>query len=298
MEAMRAELESMFSGEVTVSDPEPTLTETPGRMVSPSYFEAMGLHAAQGSLFTDEEAQKRSRVLVLGANLGSTLYEDGKAMGRQIIMNRQIYTIVGVLAPTGTELDGFGYTPLFRTAVFGRSSQTEVHFMVADPAALPEAEAQVTLWFTQKHGVVSVSAPREAAEQANGRNSRLAVIILFLAGSGFFIAAVNVSNILLSRTIRQFRSIGILKALGASKADIFRLYFLESGFLALGGMAAGIALTVLLSGFLATQLGSGALSELGIVLGVAASTIITMLITLYPSFQASKVPAAQAVKME
>ncbi len=295
---MRAESEAMVSETLELSDPEPLLEEMPGKMVSPAFFEAMRLEAVEGSVFTELEAENRDRVLVLGSNLAESLYEDGKSFGRQIIMNRQIYTIIGVLKETGTDIDNFGFTPYFISFFAGRFNAVSVNFMVADPADLDDAESQITHYFTQKHGIVSVNTPRRQAEEANRRNARLAIIILFLAGSGFFIAVVNVSNILLSRTIRQFRSIGIHKALGASRSDIFSLYFTESLFLSLAGMALGIVFTVFLSLLLKTRLSSGAMSMSGLLIGIIASTLITILITLYPSYQASKVPAAQAVKME
>ena len=144
-----------------------------------------------------------------------------------------------------------------RFLVSAKFVSPELHFMVSEAEDLDDAEFQIYRWFSMNHGNITITSPREQAEEANGRNSRLAAIILFLAGAGFLIASVNVSNILLSRTIRQFRNIGILKALGASAVDIFRLYFIESLFLSICGMLAGAGITALLSSVLSSGLGEG-----------------------------------------
>lgn len=297
-EEMQEEIRRMFEPLPEIDGPEPVLTEIRGRMVSPAYFEAMDLNAAQGDLFTEQEAEERSNVLVLGSVLAEKLFEDGESYGRRIIMNRRLYTISGVLEPAGTDLDNYAYTPYSLNNFAARFMPSEIHFMVNDAQLLDDAEFQIYRWFSLKHGSINVTTPRAQAEEANSRNSRLAAIILFLAGAGFLIASVNVSNILLSRTIRQYRNIGILKALGASAVDIFRLYFLESVFLSLCGTAAGAGITFLFSGILKSSLGEGSMSTAGALIGIISALTITIALTVYPSLQASKVPAAQAVKME
>ena len=295
---MRDEIRRQMEPLPEIDDPEPVLEEINGRMVSPEYFTAMGLAVAQGDVFTEQEAEDASNIIVLGSELAKTLFEDGESYGRRLIMNRRIYTITGVLKPTGTDLDKYGFTPFYLNQFAARFIPAEIHFMVGSSDDLDDAEFQIYRWFSMKHGNVTVTTPREQAELANSRNSRLAAIILFLAGAGFLIASVNVSNILLSRTIRQFRNIGILKALGASAADLFRLYFIESLFLSVCGMLAGGVITLLLSALLSSNLGAGIMSPLGGLIGVLGAVVITIALTIYPSFQASKVPAAQAIKTE
>ena len=297
-EEMKEEIKKMFEAPPEIDDPQPVLDVIKGRMVSPKFFDAMELEISQGDFFSQNEITDRSNVIILGAELAGMLYEDGESYGRKIILNNMIYTITGILSPTGTGLDEYGYTPFFINDFIAKFFSADIHFMVDKAEDLDEAEFQIYRWFRMKHGDVTVETPREQAEEANSRNSRLAAIILFLAGAGFLIASVNVSNIMLGRTIRQFRNIGILKALGASAADIFRLYFIESLFLSVCGMLGGICITVILSRLISSGLGAGSLSFAGAVIGIIAAVIITAALTIYPSLQASRVPAAQAIKTE
>ena len=297
-EEFRRDIEEMMAPAPEVDGPQPILEEMNGKMVSPEYFDAMELTAAEGSIFTQEEAEKNSSIVVLGSTLAKQLFEDGISYGRKIVMDRRIYTITAVLDPTGTDLDEYAFTPRYVSGMMARFMSPEIHFMVADAKDIEDAEFQIEQWFEMNHGNITVTTPRTQVEEANARNARLAIIILLLAGSGFLIATVNVSNILLSRTIRQFRDIGILKALGASAMDIFRLYFIESLFLSIAGMLAGSGVSAIMSKLLSNELGEGSMSLLGALIGIAGAVLVTILLTIYPSAQASKVPAAQAIKTE
>lgn len=108
-----------FPGELKVpaSTPDglkPQLEYLLGLEVTPEFFAARGLTAAAGSLFTDEDVRRGEPVLVLGAHAGSTLFEDGRSLNRQVPSLSRLYRIIGVLAPTGTVEDEQAFTPARR----------------------------------------------------------------------------------------------------------------------------------------------------------------------------------------
>jgi len=143
-----------------------------------------------------------------------------------------------------------------------------------------------------------ISIPRAEAEAAKVRATRLATVVLFLSLAGLLIAAVNVSNILYGRAVRRHRSVGILKALGASMRDVFRLFFSEA--LLLGGFGAvlGIGISVLLSKLMESTLGFEQISVAVLAAGIAGAWAITMALTVFPALQAARVPAAEAIRNE
>ena len=146
--------------------------------------------------------------------------------------------------------------------------------------------------------MVNITIPREEAETTRDRNSRLVTVILFLAVSGLLIAGVNVSNILLARTIRRRREVGILKALGASMKDIFRLFFLEAFLMSFLGALLGFLVSRLLSQVMESSMGFGPITLGMLGPGVLISWLLTMALTVLPAMQASRVPAADAMRTE
>jgi putative ABC transport system permease protein len=289
--------------------PEPVLERVDGYMVSPEFFSAWGLHPTAGSLFTVSDLAKGESLLVLGSEVAKNMFEDGESLGRQVVMRMQVYDIIGILEPTGTSYDNNAFAPAFMPDLQGQFAQiarrffawnTNLFFTVEDPGRLDEARSQLASWFdtTYGPGLVNITIPSEEAAQAQNRTSRLVTIILFLALSGLLIAGANVSNILLSRALRKRRSVGILKALGASVMAVFRMFFIESLIVSLGGAFLGAGLSVALSVLMKTTLDFAAISGFMLALGVFLSWLITKALTILPSIQASKIPAAEAIRYE
>ncbi|MBT3274033.1 MAG: FtsX-like permease family protein, partial [Spirochaetales bacterium] len=236
--------------------PEPVIDEFRGMRVSPEYFSAWNLNASAGSLFTQTEMEENKPVIVLGSNLGVTIFEDGESLGRELLIFRSLVEIIGILEPTGTEQDDMGFVPapapnIERIPEFARQFiglNTTLHYTVYDPTRLDEAKSQLGEWFTQKYGEgqVVISIPRAEVEAAQDRTSRLVSVILFLAVAGLLIASVNVSNILLGRALRKRKNVGILKALGASIRDVFGLFFIEALVLGVSGAIVGTGISILI----------------------------------------------------
>ncbi len=297
-----------FGEEPVLEGPEPVLDEILGIRVSPEYFSAWNLHAAAGSLFTQEEMVMNKQVMVVGSNLAVTLCEDGESLGRELLAFRNLITIIGILEPTGTELDDMGFTPaqavdIERIPQFARQFiglNTTLHYTVYEPDRLDEAKAQLGEWFTQKfgEGQVVISIPRAEVEAAQDRTARLVSVILFLAVAGLLIASVNVSNILLGRAMRKRKNVGILKALGASIRDVFGLFFLEALILGIAGAIVGTGISILISKLMAASMTGGAVLSSMLFLGILAAWAVTTSLTVIPALQASRIPAADALRYE
>ncbi|MCY4377274.1 MAG: ABC transporter permease [Spirochaetaceae bacterium] len=287
--------------------PQPQIDFVEGWEVTPEFFAAWGLAAAEGDVFQASDVDRGEPLLVLGSTLGSTLFEDGESVGRQVLSRNQLYRIIGVLEPSGTEVDSLAFSPAVIAAGqfqgFGgrfRALRTNLRFMVEDPDQLEEARAQLVNWFDSSHGVgaVAISVPREEAEATADRNGRLATVILFLALSALLIAAVNVTNIFFSRAVRKRRTVGILKAVGASIRQVFTVFFLEALAIGAVGAAVGLGLSALLSRLMEETIGFGALQIGLIVVGVLVSWGIVAVFNVVPASAAARVPAAEAIRYE
>lgn len=291
----------------TPDGPKPQLELLLGWEVTPEFFAARGLTAAAGSLFADEDVRRGEPVLVLGAHAGSTLFEDGLSLNRQVLSLDRLYRIIGVLAPTGTVEDEQAFTPAPLAAdrfrgfdLKGAAMAASLRFTVADPDHLVKARAQLANHFDAVYGegAVAISIPRDVYEAIYDRYRRLVTIILFLALSALLIAAVNMINIFYSRAVRRQRSVGILKALGAGAPQVFAVFFLEALIVGAAGAAAGLGLAALLSGLMERTIGFGALHVGLVVAGVAAAWTIVAACSVLPAAAAARLPAADAIRCE
>ena len=211
---------------------------------------------------------------------------------------------MGILHETGTAIDYNAYRPsqlatqnAFRFAGFGGGAI--LHFTVHDAVDLTQAQAQLTQYFNTQYGenVLNIQVPREAAKAASARSEKIAIITLVLALSGLLIANVNVSNILYSRALRRRKQVGILKALGASKNNIFIMFLKESGVLLMFGGLIGLLIALGFSNLITLE-GQSGLPLYAVLLGILMSCLITLVFTLIPAIQASKTAPAIAMRVE
>ncbi len=290
--------------------PQPVLDWLRGLQVSPEFFAMMKVQAVEGSLFTEADMTGGEKLLILGSELGKTLYADGLAMGRRVTSWDGIYTISGILEPTGNEeydMAGFTQPPgmEFYEKMAGLSGKDDgadvnIGFGVEDSKDLNQAKIQLESWFNRKYGEgnVNIEVPRERMEAAQMQNSRLVIIILFLALAGLFTASINVSNILLSRAMRRQKSVGILMALGSTRRNIFNLFFSEALIIGAIGAVLGTGFSLAVLPALNKSLEIESLSPFYLIIGIVSALLITMGLTVFPAVQASKVPAAEAMRNE
>ena len=231
-----------------------------GARVSPNLFPLLGIEPRHGRSFSAGEAAERRRLALVShrfwqARFGGSL----DALDASVELDGRPSRIVGVL-PEGfrfgsLDADVFEPHTLFpdweaRRLVRGRDSwfvvgrlrpgitveeaQTEMSTIAGRlDAEMPAAE--------RNRGVRLVPLARHVV----GARSRLALWMLMAAvGCVLLIAAVNVANLWLARSLGRGRDVALRAALGASPARIVRQHLTESMTLALGAGVAGTLLAV------------------------------------------------------
>ena len=287
--------------------PRPQRELLTGFEVSPEFFAAWNLTPAAGSLFTGADMARGEPILVLGAELGATLFADGQALDRQVLSLNRLYTVTGILAPSGIEMDRHAFAPAPVAAARFKAPDirlparnTSLRFAVADPSRLDEARTQLTSHFAAAYGegAVVIDTPRAAAEAAADRYRRLVALVLFLELAALVIAAVNMTNIFFSRARRRRRDVGILKALGASVPKVFATFFVEALVVGAAGAAMGLGLALLLSRLIEQTIGFGVSDGGLILLGGAAAWLIVAACTVLPAAAAARLPASAAIRYQ
>ena len=107
-----------------IGDPPPQLEDVSVVRVTPEYFAARELEATGGSLFTPADMERGDPVMVVGSQLGATLFSDGRALGRELVGDYRRFLIVGVLERSRTEADERAFVPAsFLRENFDRPAQ-------------------------------------------------------------------------------------------------------------------------------------------------------------------------------
>ncbi|MDA3810459.1 MAG: ABC transporter permease [Spirochaetaceae bacterium] len=285
----------------------PEIDELSGYEITPQYFDARHLTAEYGSLFTERDMSSMTDFVVLGNNTAELLAVEGSELstliGKKILSFNSYFTIIGILEETGTIADDSFFRPDSGSSGGGfgpnnSGANRQLRFTVSDPSELDEAAVLLTTWFETSYGEEKfvLSNPRAEAERLMNRNRGISLLILFLSLAGLFIASVNISHILMSRTLRMKKHVGILKALGASNKDVLKLFAGEALLITFIGAVIGTIIAFPLSNAMESAMGLDQGSWLFIMTGVIFSSLLTFAFSIIPSFQNSGFEAAEAMR--
>ena len=126
-------------------------------------------------------------------------------------------------------------------------------------------------------------------------------VLMLIAFSFLVVCLVNVAGLMLAKFLRRAPEIGVRRALGASKREIYKQFLIESAVIGLAGGLLGLVLTVLgqrgvlnLFKVKADQLSHIDPSVAG--LTIAVSLVVTVLAGFYPTLRAAGVRPAWQLK--
>ncbi len=234
------------------------------QVVSPNFFELLGVRAAVGRCFmaADRTAPGWPAVAVVSEELWRRRFGGRPdAVGGPIELNGQAFTLAGVapaefhgvqpLTAPGVWIPAEGWALLLhgdRRELEARDNRWfDLVGRLAPGATLDTARSEVAVVgrrLTQAYP--STNRDRRATvvpeAEARGRAAGL-VRLLLLAGVGLVLAlgCANVAGLLTARAETRRRELAVRAALGGGRARLLRLLFGESALLAAGAMLAGLA---------------------------------------------------------
>ena len=293
--------------------------------VTASFFPLLGVNAALGRTFVEEENQpgRPPAVLLTDAFWRSRMGSDPAIVGRTLRLDGQPAVVVGVLPPgfhfdyptldIAEPVDIYVSYPLepfstFERAANGQGVPVRVLGRLREGTTLEQAQSD--LWDTalvlagentspfpgHPHDPVMFGFTAMPLRDAIVGSQR-ALLWLLLGGVGvlLLIACANTAQLLLARSLRRAREIAVRSALGASRLRLIRQFLLEGLVLACCGGAAGLVLSGWLAHVLvrllpvrSPLLASAHVDGRAIAFTLAVSMISALVFAIIPALKGSR----------
>jgi len=273
-------------------------------VASPNYFRLLGVKAAHGRMFEEQDTGGEGRVAVLSyAAWQQRFAGDPSIVRRSVTIGASTFDIVGVLPA------GFYFPSLFAgrpsLVVMGQPLERGVaggtfHAIVrvAPGVSLERAQAEV------EAAVVSVPDSGKQYPYLNDVRSILYPIgrpvMRYLIAAGaliFLLGCANLANMLLVRGRRRLGETAVRLALGATRARLIRPIVFEAFFLGAAGAALATLIAALAADLILRQVPRAAYGEAPV--GVDARVIgITFAVALLGSAAFSIVPAWRLARVD
>ena len=293
--------------------------QVPGSRRTPGFFTFEGLPLLLGRDFLPEEGQPgRDHVVILSHRLWANHFNSNRDLvGKDIRMNGEPYTVVGVLPPgMHDRFNSQLWVPLsFRPEQITHDSNTAlVMARLKDGVSIAQAQAemdtiaaQLASEFPQTNANRGVSVQPLHLNFVTDSTRRNLWLLLGAVGFLLLIGCVNVASLLLARGTSRQREVALRAALGATRTRLFAQFLTESLVLAVLGGALGFLLAgVIIDAITAvmppvgTMLPSEADIRISIpvlLFTIATTTLAGLLFGAAPAWQATRLDLNEVLKL-
>jgi len=280
------------------------------KIVSPSYFDALGIKLRAGRVLSDDDTAGAPRVAVINEALASREFSDEDPIGRRILVQEIVpgktelgpeiaWEIVGVIK--GERITGLGDEISAGMYVSNQQSPTYNINLIEQagtpPQSLQRAIRSAIDSVNKDQAFSDVRTLEQIVDQSMLGNRIVNMLLTTFAFVALLLAAVGIYGVISYTAAQRTREIGIRAALGASAGNLRMLIFKGGMRLALLGLAIGLAATIPLTDATRSMLyGVSTYDPLTITVVAAILLGVAGLACFLPAWRITKVDPMDALR--
>jgi putative ABC transport system permease protein len=280
--------------------------------VEPGYLVIRNWAVDRGSFFGEEDLEQRNRLAVLGLTTADSLFGDSEAVGQQIRIGNNHFTVIGILEKKGAgsfgnDQDDVIMVPL-DTALYRLSNSRYVNSIamsVISKGYMEAAQREAELILREAHKLPEQAAAdfevvnsAELIDMASATSRSLTTLLAAIAGVSLLVGGIGIMNIMLVSVTERTREIGVRMAVGARKRDVLFQFLSESIVLSLLGGVIGIALAFLVCRILGALGISTSINPAIVAAAALFAALVGVFFGYYPARRAAGLYPIEALRHE
>ncbi|MGD9850407.1 MAG: ABC transporter permease [Nitrospirales bacterium] len=283
---------------------------------SPEYSTIRNFYPATGRFLTRSDLNEWKRTIVLGKTVAEVLFGSSQAVGEEVKIGDQRFTVVGVMEPKGevygNDYDEMMFIPLTTTLRFftGNDKIRSLILHVPERERMPEITEKLHQFLVQRHDGVDDIRVRNQGEFLGAIEQTIWTFRIVLGGIAvvaLLVGGIGIMNIMLVTVTERTREIGLRKAIGAKRSDILLQFLIESTTISVVGGCVGILVGIFaaygLGNMVAQSMPGG--GDWGAVIRPSAIFIaflfavgVGVTFGLFPAMKAAKLEPAEALRFQ
>ncbi|MDR4494450.1 MAG: ABC transporter permease [Nitrospirales bacterium] len=216
---------------------------------SPEFSTIRNFHPATGRFLTRSDLKEWKRTIVLGKTVAEVLFGSSPAVGEEVKIADQRFTVVGVMEPKGEvygqDYDEMMFVPVTTGLRFftGNDKIRSLILHVPERGHMPEVTEELHQFLVQRHDGVDDIRIRNQGEFLGAIDQTIWTFRIVLGGIAIvalLVGGIGIMNIMLVTVTERTREIGLRKAIGAKRRDILLQFLIESITISVVGGCVGV----------------------------------------------------------
>lgn len=279
---------------------------------TPEFIELNNFPVESGRFFDMGDIKLAKKVAAIGMTVKTQLFGDGPALGEEIKIEGQTFTIIGVMKTKGQtswyDPDDQILIPITTSQkrVFNQVFINDINLQVESVDDIPRVKTEVETLLRKRHRILngaesdfSIRDFTEFVQTLQKTSQTFAILLSGIAAVSLLVGGIGVMNIMLVTVTERTREIGIRMAVGARRKDILKQFLIEALVITITGGIIGIGLGVAIA-FSLSHYGEWetVITPFSIALGFVFSLLIGLLFGIYPARKASLMDPIESLRYE
>jgi putative ABC transport system permease protein len=282
------------------------------KMVSPSYFHALGLRVRSGRVLTERDSKGAPPMAVINEALAKKYFANEDPVGQRILMPGTVpgtaelgpdvsWQVAGVIADEkinalDDERSAGVYVSNEQSAVYGPSLAVRAGL---NPRLLESAIRKAIASVNPDQAVSDVRTMEEIKNESMLANRLETILLGAFAAVALLLAALGIYGVISYSVAQRTHEMGIRGALGASAGNLQRLVLGDGLSLLLMGLGCGAIGAVLVTRWMASMLfGVGAQDPLTMVAVAVLLAAVALAASYIPARRVTKVDPMVALRYQ